>query len=299
MSVLDYQTLVDGEPYDPVPVGGSVSSLKLYDDAARTDLAHTITAVAALSAGVYRFTVDDAAVPAGRYWARVTWTKVAAGPPVLDDLLFPVDLPIVPDMILSPEALAVYLGIALPITAEQRAVLVDAIRDAQADVEGYLGRAVTPRLVAERRCWPAVSSDLALTGWTLREQPVIALVSEVEEFDGDFQTGYWTVTYWAGLDARTDPELRPIRRLALAQAATQPNAEALWRSVGSGALVGVGKRVKSLSAEGQAVSYEHLNAVGGSTSNAGTVGGPPTWASIDRWRVAGRRVVQRRGYTLI
>lgn len=291
MSTIDYRPVLDGVPYDPVPAGGAVSELALYTEADYGDASPaTYGPAVRVSAGVYRFTLTVGA-QVGRFWPQVTWSKDGSSLPFNDRLPTPLDLPVRDDMVISPEALAGYLGIPLPLTVDQRFALTDALLDAQADVEGYLGRRIVPELVVERKCWPYPG------GWTLEEQPVVELVSEVEEFDGvGVQTGFWTVTYRAGLDTRNDTELRPIRRLLMAQAANQPGATALWRTVGSGATAGVGKRVKSVSAEGQSVSYEFLDPSGGPTggqANAATVGGPVKWASIDRWRLSGRRVYQR------
>lgn len=299
MSTFDYRTMAEGEPLDPGPAGGVVGTLTLFTTPARAGSpAVTVSSAERVSAGRYRFTIPDVSAPAGRYWARVVWTTAATGGlTITENVAEPVDLPTL-GMAADPEDLAVALGISLPITGTQRDTLAVVLADAQADVEGYLGRPIVPTLITERRCWPAVG------GWRLAEQPVVSIVAELEEIEAGIPSGYWTVHYWAGLDTRGDPRLRPVRRVLLAHAATQPAADALWRTVGGGAGAG-GKRIKSVSAEGQSVSYDYLSAAGGFVAPPGSratggaaggphpVGGPVLWSSIDRWRLAGRRVYQR------
>jgi hypothetical protein len=298
VSTLDYQPILDGAPADPGPDGGAVSSLALYSSQARTGTPITIGAAVRVRATVYRFTIDDTTTDAGRYWARVTWTPTTAGTPVVDDLPFPLDLPVRPDLVVSPEELATRLGLPLPISAADRTALADSILDAQTDVVSYLGRPILPALITERRSWP-----WPLGGWKLSQSPVIEVITEIEVFDDvDQPTGYWDVTYRAGLDARSDESLRPIRRLVLALAAQSDNSVRLWTESGHGAAAtddaGLGpRRIKSVSAEGQSVSYEfgRPGDAGQTPGAAGAIGGPIRWASIDQWRIRGRRVFQRSG----
>lgn len=294
MSTIVYRPVLNGALYDPVPFGGSVSQLALYSAADYSDPSPATSGPAVrIAAGVYEFTVP-AGIAAGRYWPEVTWTQDGASFPVNDRLPAPLDLPVRDDMVISAEALAAHLGIALPLDAAQRADLTDAVLDAQADVVGYLGRRILPELIEERRLW------LHAGGWVLAEQPVVEILSEVEEFVDGAATGYWTVSYRAGLDAKNDPELRPIRRVVMTHAAAQPAAVALWRAAGAGAVADVGKRIKAVSAEGQSISYDFLSPSGGPAgpAAAGAVGGAVQWSSIDRWRVAGRRVYQRKAPAL-
>lgn len=291
MSTLDYQPMLDGAPYDPQAAGGTVTALALYSSAARTGTPLVFGPATRIRDTVYRFTVPDT-TPAGRYWPRITWTPETGGTPITDDLLDPLDLPVREDLVVSPEALAVKLGIPLTdVDADMRAKLVDAILDAQADVEGYLGRAILPRVVTERRAWPP-------GGWTFLEQPLIEVLNEAEVFDDAGRpTGYWDISYRAGLDARSDRRLRPIKRLILAHAALQDDAVALWSTIGAGAATdGTGaKRKKSVSTEGQAVTYDYARpgSSGGDSGGGAAVGGPVSWGSIDQWRLRGRRVFQR------
>lgn len=298
MSTLDYQPILDGAPADPQPAGGAVNSLALYDSAARTGTPITVGPAVRVRAGVYRFTIDDQTTPAGRYYPRITWTPATAAPPVTDDPPYPLDLPVRGDLVASPEDLAVQLGLTLPISDEDRAILTGSLLDAQADVVAYLGRPILPKVITERRTWP-----WPLGGWKLTQNPVIEILSETELLDdaGD-PTGYWDVVYRAGLDVRGDEALRPIRRLVLALAGQSDAAVRMWAATGYGSTGGDAnglgpRRVKSISTEGQALSYEFARPGDGGqvAGTAGAIGGPIRWASIDQWRIRGRRVFQRSG----
>jgi len=207
------------------------------------------------------------------------------------------DLPVRADLVTSPEDLAVRLGIPLPLTTGQRYDLTLALQDAQDDTVAYLGRPIMPQVFTERRAWPYGGGVQALA-----EQPVWEVLSETEETDGGTPTGYWTVTYTAGLDVRADARLRPILRVVRAAAMNHDLAVALWRIAGAGAATdGTGARqVTSLSAEGQSVGFS-LTRPGGVTpggTGSGTetvVGAPVAWKSIDRWSLVGKRVFQRSG----
>jgi len=299
VSTLDYQPILDGAPADPEPAGGAVNSLELFGTAERAGApAATIGAAVRVRATVYRFTIDDTTVLAGRYWPRVTWTPAAAAPPVVDDLPAPLDLPARSDLVVSPEELAVKLGLPLPISVQDRMTLSDAILDAQTDVVAYLGRPILPTLVTERRTWP-----WPIGGWELSQSPVIEILEEIEILDEDGDpTGYWDIIYRAGLDARSDEQLRPIQRLVLTLAGQSDAAVRMWATTGYGSVdtegSGLGpRRVKSISTEGQALSYEYGRPGDGgqSAGTAGSIGGPIRWVSIDQWRIRGRRVFQRSG----
>jgi hypothetical protein len=286
---LDYTPALDGLPVDPSTLGGSVDTLKLYATATHTEPpTASVGAAVRVSAGLYRFTISDSLT--GRFYPRVGWTPSVDDDPVTDDLPY-VDLPVRADLVLSPEDLAVRLGLALPINAALRETLTSVLLDAQDDVVAYLGRPILPAVYTDRRTWPAGGA------WTLSNSPVLSVLSEVEELDdAGTATGYWLVTYQAGLDVRGDPTYRPIRRVLLAHAAEHPTSVRLWSSAGDGT-AGGDRRVKSVGAEGQSVSYEYVTPGGGRTDTAASadvVGGPVRWTSIDRWRLRARRVFTRR-----
>lgn len=292
MSNLDYSPALDGASVDPDDgvAGGSVDTLALYPVADRSGApTATYGPAARISAGRYRFTVPDTVT--GRYWPRVLWTEAAAAVQRTDDLPH-IDLPIRDWLVTSPESIATRLGMPLPITVSQREILSDVILDAQAAVEAYLGRPIIPATYVDRRIWPSGGR------WVLSQSPVLDVVSEVEEVDENSAgTGYWLVTYRAGLDVRGDPQYGPIMRVLRAHAVEHPESIRLWRTVGHGSAAG-DRRTKTLSAEGQSVTYEFTGFDGTAESSravGASVGGPVLWASIDRWRTAGRRVFQRAG----
>lgn len=179
----------------------------------------------------------------------------------------------------DPDALARRLGIATPVVDPPlRQRLLDAIADAQADVEGYLGRVVTPIQVTDTGRYEYAD------GWRLSQHPVVEIVSVTPETGPSGPTGSFTVVYLAGLDAANDPQLTPIRRYILAQASEADAVRALMPDPQ------LGRRVTSLSAEGQSVSYEAGNRGGGTSLETAHAGDSPALASLDRWKLAGRRV---------
>lgn len=284
-----YEPKIDGVPADPSIVGGSVDKLMLFSTADRDGVAAVDVGPAVrVAPGRYRFVVPSTAL--GRFWPRVLWTPSTGAAQRTDDLPS-ADLPIRADLAVSPESLADTLGIPLPITAAQRDELARVIIGAQADVEAYLGRPVVPEVFTERQLWPMGG------GWRLANSPVVEVLAEAAEVDQDGrETGYWTVTYRAGLNVRDDRTYGPIQRVIVAHAAEQPAAVRMWREHGYGA-GGGDRRVRSVGAEGQSVSYEYMTPSGQSTAAAGSVGGPVLWKTIDRWRIAGRRVFTRKDAT--
>lgn len=192
-----------------------------------------------------------------------------------------------PPLVVSADVIAERAGVALD--AATRPVIERAVRDVQDDVEAHLGRVITPVTYTEDGLVrPPPGGD-----WDLQRYPLVEIVTVTAETDdAGQQTGLFTVTYRAGLDARADRDLRPILRYVTAHALAQPELARLWRADQPDG----GRRATSLSVEGQSASYEYLTPAG--TTAAGrrdTGGGLPTLESLDRWRIAGRRVFQRRG----
>lgn len=178
-------------------------------------------------------------------------------------------------------------GITAP-TAEQTQVAVDAILDAQSDVIAYLGRPITPTTYVEPHRYAYYD------GWILEaapDEPLIGIVSAVPELDATGAvTDYFTVTYTAGIDARTDPALEPIRRYVRVHALNSPDFTRMWKTATSAQ-----GEIRSVSAEGQSVTFARANLGAGDTTpkpGSGEPGSLPTLGSLDRWRVAGRRAYQ-------
>lgn len=192
----------------------------------------------------------------------------------------PVTLPV------EAQALADTLKVSLT-GSGNRELLEQAIADATADVEAYLGRSVLPQTYVETGRWDTGR------GWNLNpsDPPVREVVSAVAELWGDppLATGYFTVTYLAGLDCR-DPDKAPIRRYIKAAAMNAPEVIRLWESA-------TGQRgpITNVSAEGQSVSYGATNFGGGGQAGTMAPGALPSLRSLDRWRLAGRRVFVRKG----
>lgn len=185
---------------------------------------------------------------------------------------------------LSPAVdLAERLGFDEPDARVLRA-LERAIADAEADVEAYLRRPITPvtRTVAGRYPMP--------WGWALADdEPVRRIISTTPETFTDPSTGVvadagtFTVVYEVGLDYRTDRELAPIRRYVAAAALNSP--ELLVFLARTAGLRGPVQSV-SVSTEGQSknVTYKDLGYGGGGTAGADAPGALPARATLDRWR---------------
>lgn len=194
-------------------------------------------------------------------------------------------------LVVSPETLAKKIrGIPTPLSAEHEETLRDAILDAQTDVEAYLGRPIVPTRYIESDRWAyfdGESFNLTMLG----DEPLITIENVVAQVIEGQPTGYYTVTYLAGIDARTDSVLRPIRRFVELHAMHSPAIVQWWKVVTKAK-----GEVRSESAEGQSVSFSPAslsgNAVTGVKPGDFTPGSLPTMASLDRWRVAGRRVHQ-------
>ncbi|NGO67896.1 hypothetical protein [Streptomyces boncukensis] len=268
MSVYDHKPLWAGAQYDPAPAGGAVSHLDLYATPERDEPAAGSAGPAVrLRAGVYRFTLPI--LPPGRYWGSVTFTPSHGADPVTDASVR-LDLPLGQGLVGSPEAVADALGVALPLTAAQRGRYEQTLRDAQADVVAYLNRPLVPRAVTLRAVspsgigdpedpcsWPVDLSDdfVEVTAW--RQNP----------------DGTYDVDLLVGLDgAREEKVVRYVVAHAAESIRQRPDQDG-------------GRRVSSVSAEGQSISYE-------SAPSTGQAGALPTLASLNGLR---RLALQRVG----
>lgn len=189
-------------------------------------------------------------------------------------------------LVVKVDEVARRLGLPQPLEETDRWIIEQALTDAQADLEAYLGRSVTPATYTQTGMWPVNGQ------YDLPQYPVISIVSttpEVEPATG-MTTGTFTVTYIAGLDAENDPTLEPIRRFIRTHATYSPEVQALFRRLAPEEA----RRVMSLGVEGQNVTYADTYQVDANATATGMPGALPTFKSCDRWRLAGRRVVQGR-----
>lgn len=187
-------------------------------------------------------------------------------------------------LVVTVEEVARRLGLPQPLDEHDRWLIEQAITDAQTDLEAYLGRPVTAQTYTETGMLP-LNGDYQLTYW-----PVISITSTTAETDPDTSqpTGYYTVVYLAGLDGVTDPELEPIRRFVRTHTLYSDTVQNLFRRLAPEAA----RKVTSLSVEGQGVTYTDTYAVASDAVGLGLPGALPTFKSCERWRLAGRRVVQ-------
>lgn len=165
--------------------------------------------------------------------------------------------------------------------------VVDALGDAEDDVVGYLGRPIRPVTKVANRCWPV------LGGWSIPSETgrIREIVSAVPETLDGVTTGTFTITYTVGLDYVNDAELGPIRRYVRAAAMNDPM---LMRRLDEVAQTPGEIKSVSVSTEGQSknVTYEKRSYGGGGQAGADSPGALPSKKSMDRWRLAGRRVHQ-------
>lgn len=265
--MFDYQPMYGGAHYDPEPAGGQVTSLTLYDGPDRTTVVGATGPATRLRAGVYRFALPD--VPPGRYWATVAFTPSEGAQPVKDQAVR-LDLPLGLGLVTSPEAVAKELGVTLPLTAEQRDDLLTAIRKAQADVVAYLGQPVIPQLVTRTGLTPYLGGDERLEdaeSWPFDVDDLVQVSAYRLRDDGTYD-----VDFLVGFDgAANDAVVRYVTTHAAESERNRP-----------GGVGAQGRRVSSVSAEGQSISYE-------SEPTAGQAGALPTLDSLSRWK---RRLFQ-------
>lgn len=186
-------------------------------------------------------------------------------------------------LIVQAEVVARRLEIPLPLSEDDRYVIESEIRDAQAVVEGYLGRPIEVREITQTglRLYPK--------GFRLKTTPVVKVVSVTADLDGTDWLGTYTVVYQAGLDAANDLDMEPIRLYVRLHAMYSPGVQALLRRVNPEAA----RKVTDLSVTGQSVKYKDVYSTDDAKPGTGVPGALPTLASLDRWRVAGRRVYVR------
>lgn len=163
----------------------------------------------------------------------------------------------------SVEEVARRLGVH-PATPAQAEVIEGQLWDAQGDVEGELNRPLLPtqHVLTEMEPWPGYehTDARAWPGLLDRFDDVVTVVSAVAQPDGTY-----TLTVDVGLDAREVPAIRRyIVAAAVESARVNPDV-----ALG-------GRRVTSVSADGQSVSYAAAQ------PEAGTAGAPPTMDALKR-----------------
>jgi hypothetical protein len=167
---------------------------------------------------------------------------------------------------------AAHLGLdPAALTEVQKEILTDAILDAQGKVAEYLNRPLEPRSEtltglwrderyahSEVRAWPEavarLDNRLAVTTYAPNSE----------------YAATWDVTFAVGLDVENDPELDPIRRFI--------RQDAVAGLDGHAAFPGLERRVKSVSAEGQSLTFE------GRGASPDAAGGTLTVGTLRRWR---------------
>ncbi|MFD9947699.1 hypothetical protein ACFWYW_46465 [Nonomuraea sp. NPDC059023] len=169
----------------------------------------------------------------------------------------------------TPEQVAIHAGLPLPVAEEDLPIVEEALADAYRAVAAHLNCAPTPVTVTQAGV-PAGRT------WQLDQGPVIVILSAVPETDpgSGRPTGLFTITYRVG----RDPDADPAYGLALARyvAAAAANSRLVRRLADR---YGVARTKKSVSVEGQSVTYDDAEASPGSAA----AGALPTLESLDGW----------------
>lgn len=186
-----------------------------------------------------------------------------------------------------------YLGLRLPLDEETGYAITEAVIAAQSDVQAYLGRPVVPVTCTDNHVPPG------RCGWRLAEYPVVSVTSATPEtYPDGSPTGLYTVVYVAGLDGAGDPELEPVRRFVKLHAAFDPAVQIAFRQQRPD----IATRVTSAGIQGQTASFTDayptmtgasMRSPAAVTAQLSLPGALPTLQTLDRWRIAKRRVHQR------
>ena len=182
------------------------------------------------------------------------------------------------------EAVAARLGLdATALTPAQLDQIEAAIEDSEARVEMYLARPLIARTEVVTGLYPSYGYDLS----DYRAWPQVAerfddrydVVAVAPAADGD--DGRFDVTFSVGIDVAGDPEFEPILRFIRQDATAGLRADPT--------LPGVARLVKTVSADGQSVTYD-------APTGADAAGAAMTLAVLNRWRR--RAAYQRRSVPL-
>lgn len=200
---------------------------------------------------------------------------------IVDDLSPATDL-----LVTEADVMAALGGINDPTTAQINMIRA-AIRAVQADITTYLGVPLVPS-----------TATVVLPNAYYGIDPAIDLPDYIDPRDFGYvgnPDGSVTVTFTYGYDAANDVRLgAAVRRYILYAVIEQPRIVDLWRtSVGSTGA----QRIKSASTNGQSVTYEQVGPTGEVIGSRGSKATDIVdLSTLSYWRVAGRRVHQRRGY---
>jgi hypothetical protein len=263
MAVYDYRPVWAGALCDPATAGGSVDRIDLYTGPERdSSVAATAGPATRIRDSVYRFSIPDA-LPDGRYWCTVT-LKPSKDDPIAQDRMVRIDLPRGNGLIASAEQIADKLGVPLPLTAVQREHYWLAISEAQADVISYIGRPLipTPRQLLEVTPLFGYALDDP-QAWPIQHyDDVVSVVSYTDNL-----VGTYNVQLLVGVDGSSE---EPIVRYVVAHAAESLRNDPAAATDG-------GRRVSSVSAEGQSISYD-------AAPLPGQAGAAPTLDSLSGYR---------------
>ncbi len=265
MTVFPYRPVWAGAQCDPGPDGGQVTRIDLYSTPERDGTA-VATAGPAVRIGEdrYEFTIPGELAD-GRYWCTVTFTPSEGAAPVTDRTVR-LDMPFGTGLVASPEQLADELHVPLPLSAAQRETFRTALEKAQAEVAAYLQRPLVPVPQTLRQVAP--TPFFALTDPRAWPVPDVDDAVKVVSYELGADDAY-TVRLLIGLDAAAEA---PIVHYVIAHA-----AERIRSGPGGEEVAGGGRRVSSVSAEGQSISYEAAPA-------AGQAGALPTLDSLHTYR---------------
>lgn len=194
-------------------------------------------------------------------------------------------------LVIDVDYLARRLGLDSPVDSATADILREAILDAQADVEGYLNRPIVPQVRTLEHQHPYVITgggwlggwieyDALSTRWR-QDHDVLSVLSVTPEVrpDDGFPTGLLTISYLAGLDARNDPELRPILRYVTAAARNDPAVLDVWSAVTKPR-----GQLTSVSTDGQTASFSSPWHGQGTTPGSGAPGALPLISSLFPWK---------------
>ncbi|MEQ7008476.1 hypothetical protein ABN028_20080 [Actinopolymorpha sp. B17G11] len=172
--------------------------------------------------------------------------------------------------VVPTEDVARLLGLPDPLPADKAWQIEQALLDAEGAVVGHIGRPIVAVEKTLTDQYPV--PGIALTDPDAWPDAQVQLDDRIKVLETTAtEGGRFTVRFLVGLDVANDPELRRIYTFIRDSA-----VESLRNNPDGG--IGT-RRVSSVSAEGQSVSYAN-DTPGG----AAAPGAPPTLDSLNRWK---------------